>query len=60
MKKLALALAFASFAASAFAAPETYVIDQQGVIRYKHIGPLTPEIAQKKLRPLVEELAKRG
>jgi cytochrome c biogenesis protein CcmG/thiol:disulfide interchange protein DsbE len=43
-----------------YGVPETYVIDRRGVIRYKHIGPLTPEIAQKKLRPLVEELAKRG
>jgi len=36
--------------------PETYVIDRKGVIRYKHIGPLTPEVAQKKLAPLVKEL----
>jgi cytochrome c biogenesis protein CcmG/thiol:disulfide interchange protein DsbE len=43
-----------------YGVPETYVIDRRGIIRYKHIGPLTPEIAQKKLRPLVEELAKRG
>ena len=25
-----------------YGVPETYVIDQKGVIRYKHIGPLTP------------------
>jgi cytochrome c biogenesis protein CcmG/thiol:disulfide interchange protein DsbE len=43
-----------------YGVPETYVIDQKGVIRYKHIGPLTPEIAEKKLRPLVKELAGRG
>ena len=36
--------------------PETYVIDRQGVIRYKHIGPVTPEVAQKKIEPLVKEL----
>ena len=36
--------------------PETYVIDRKGVIRYTHIGPLTPEVAQKKLAPLVKEL----
>ena len=39
-----------------YGVPETYVIDRQGVIRYKHIGPLTPEVAQKKLAPLVKEL----
>jgi cytochrome c biogenesis protein CcmG/thiol:disulfide interchange protein DsbE len=43
-----------------YGVPETYVIDRQGVIRYKHIGPLTPQITQKKLRPLIEELSKRG
>ena len=43
-----------------YGVPETYVIDRKGVIRYKHIGPLTPEVAQKKLRPLIEELARRG
>jgi cytochrome c biogenesis protein CcmG/thiol:disulfide interchange protein DsbE len=39
-----------------YGVPETYVIDRKGVIRYKHIGPLTPEIADKKIRPLVKEL----
>ena len=43
-----------------YGVPETYVIDRKGVIRYKHIGPLTPEIAQKKLRPLIQELANGG
>jgi cytochrome c biogenesis protein CcmG/thiol:disulfide interchange protein DsbE len=43
-----------------YGVPETYVIDRSGVIRYKHIGPLTPEVVQKKLQPLVKELAGRG
>jgi cytochrome c biogenesis protein CcmG/thiol:disulfide interchange protein DsbE len=43
-----------------YGVPETYIIDRRGVIRYKHIGPLTPEVAQKKIRPLVEELGRRG
>jgi cytochrome c biogenesis protein CcmG/thiol:disulfide interchange protein DsbE len=43
-----------------YGVPETYVIDQRGVIRYKHIGPLTPEVAQKRLRPLLQELGSRG
>lgn len=43
-----------------YGVPETYVIDRKGIIRYKHIGPLTPEIAQKKIRPLVKELASGG
>jgi cytochrome c biogenesis protein CcmG/thiol:disulfide interchange protein DsbE len=39
-----------------YGVPETYVIDRRGVIRYKHIGPVTPEVAQKKIEPLVKEL----
>jgi len=41
-----------------YGVPETYVIDQQGVIRYKHIGPLTSDIVQKKVEPLVKELSR--
>jgi cytochrome c biogenesis protein CcmG, thiol:disulfide interchange protein DsbE len=43
-----------------YGVPETYVIDRKGIIRYKHVGPLTPELAQKKLRPLIQELGKSG
>jgi cytochrome c biogenesis protein CcmG/thiol:disulfide interchange protein DsbE len=32
------------------------VIDRQGVIRYKRIGPVTPEIVQQKMAPLIAEL----
>ncbi|MBI4207046.1 MAG: DsbE family thiol:disulfide interchange protein [Betaproteobacteria bacterium] len=39
-----------------YGVPETYVIDKQGVIRYKRIGPVTPEILQQKILPLVKEL----
>jgi cytochrome c biogenesis protein CcmG/thiol:disulfide interchange protein DsbE len=39
-----------------YGVPETYVIDRQGVIRYKHIGPVTPEVVQKKIEPLIKEL----
>lgn len=41
-----------------YGVPETFVIDKQGVIRYKHIGPVTPEAMQKKIVPLVQELQK--
>jgi cytochrome c biogenesis protein CcmG/thiol:disulfide interchange protein DsbE len=39
-----------------YGVPETYVIDRKGVIRYKHVGPLTTDIVQKKVEPLVKEL----
>jgi cytochrome c biogenesis protein CcmG/thiol:disulfide interchange protein DsbE len=39
-----------------YGVPETYVIDRAGVIRYKHIGPVTPGILQAKILPLIQEL----
>ena len=41
-----------------YGVPETYVIDKNGVIRYKQIGPLTNEALEKKILPLIEELKK--
>jgi cytochrome c biogenesis protein CcmG/thiol:disulfide interchange protein DsbE len=41
-----------------YGVPETFVIDKAGVIRYKHIGPITPEALEKKILPLVRELQK--
>jgi cytochrome c biogenesis protein CcmG/thiol:disulfide interchange protein DsbE len=40
-----------------YGVPETFVIDKQGVIRYKQIGPITPEALEKKIMPLVRKLA---
>jgi len=39
-----------------YGVPETYVIDKKGVIRYKQIGPVTPEILDAKIVPLVRKL----
>ena len=39
-----------------YGVPETYVIDKQGVIRYKQIGPVTPQSLREKILPLVAEL----
>jgi len=39
-----------------YGVPETFVIDKQGVIRYKQIGPITPEALDKKILPLLKEL----
>jgi cytochrome c biogenesis protein CcmG/thiol:disulfide interchange protein DsbE len=41
-----------------YGVPETFVIDKQGIVRYKHIGPVTPEAMAKKIVPLVQELQK--
>lgn len=39
-----------------YGVPETYVIDKRGVIRYKRIGPITPQILSETILPLVERL----
>jgi cytochrome c biogenesis protein CcmG/thiol:disulfide interchange protein DsbE len=39
-----------------YGVPETFVIDGNGIIRYKHTGPITEEALQKKIIPLVKEL----
>ena len=39
-----------------YGVPETFVIDRQGVIRYKHIGPVTPDVLQNTIVPLVQRL----
>lgn len=39
-----------------YGAPETFVIDAEGIIRHKHIGPLTTEILHTQLLPLIASL----
>lgn len=39
-----------------YGAPETYVIDKAGIIRFKQIGAITSDVLDKKIKPLVKEL----
>ena len=39
-----------------YGAPETFVIDQQGIIRYRHTGTLTESVWREKLLPLIQKL----
>jgi cytochrome c biogenesis protein CcmG/thiol:disulfide interchange protein DsbE len=39
-----------------YGVPETFIIDKQGVIRFKQIGALTPEVLQGKVLPLLRKL----
>lgn len=39
-----------------FGYPETYVVDKQGVIRYKHIGEMNAQIWEKTIKPIVDSL----
>ena len=41
-----------------YGVPETYVIDKAGVIRMKHTGPITPDVLEQKILPLISELNK--
>jgi cytochrome c biogenesis protein CcmG/thiol:disulfide interchange protein DsbE len=36
--------------------PETFVIDRSGIVRFKHVGPITPEVLRDKIDPLVRKL----
>lgn len=39
-----------------YGVPETFVIDKQGVIRYKQIGAVTQDVMDKTIVPLLHEL----
>ena len=41
-------------------APETFIVDRAGRIRYKQVGPITPKIWRNTLKPLVENLKTEG
>ena len=43
-----------------YGAPETYIIDQVGMIRYKHVGPMMPDVWKDKILPVVQELNRQG
>lgn len=36
--------------------PETYIIDRQGIVRLKHVGPIGPDVWQTKFEPKLKEL----
>ena len=39
-----------------YGAPESYLIDRNGVIRFKQIGPITEDVWQNKILPLAKQL----
>ncbi len=39
-----------------YGVPETFVIDREGRIAYKHIGPVMPQLLEGTLRPLIARL----
>ncbi len=43
-----------------YGAPETFVLDANGIIAYKHIGPITAEVWRDRLAPLLRSLTDSG
>jgi cytochrome c biogenesis protein CcmG, thiol:disulfide interchange protein DsbE len=41
-----------------YGVPETFLIDRQGIIRYKHIGPVTPKAVEESILPKIRELGR--
>jgi cytochrome c biogenesis protein CcmG, thiol:disulfide interchange protein DsbE len=39
-----------------YGAPETFIIDKHGIVRYKQIGPITPSVWTQTLKPLIDTL----
>ena len=39
-----------------YGTPETFIIDKKGVIRYKHVGPITLNDWRDTLKPLIQRL----
>lgn len=39
-----------------YGVPETFVIDRQGIIRYKQVGPVTEDVLKEVILPIIEKL----
>jgi cytochrome c biogenesis protein CcmG/thiol:disulfide interchange protein DsbE len=37
-------------------APETFLVDREGRIRYKQVGPITPDLWADTILPLIRKL----
>jgi len=43
-----------------YGAPESFLIDAAGVVRYKHVGPITAEVLAKELKPAIARLSQEA
>jgi len=41
-----------------YGVPETYIVDRAGRVRFKHAGPLTQDVFENEMRPLIAELSR--
>ena len=39
-----------------YGVPETFVIDAKGIVRMKHVGPITPQVLREKIEPMLKKL----
>ena len=39
-----------------YGVPETFIVDRAGVVRFKHVGALTPEVIRDRIEPLLRQL----
>lgn len=39
-----------------YGAPESFLVDSQGIVRWKYVGPLTPEVIESQLKPALAAL----
>lgn len=39
--------------------PETFIVDQSGRIRYRHVGPITRDVIDKLIQPLLTKIVKK-
>jgi cytochrome c biogenesis protein CcmG/thiol:disulfide interchange protein DsbE len=40
-----------------YGVPETYLLDRQGIIRWRWAGPITPDVLEQDIRPLLRRYA---
>lgn len=43
-----------------YGAPESFLVDGNGIIRYKRIGAITPEVLAKEIKPRLQAMAQGG
>jgi cytochrome c biogenesis protein CcmG/thiol:disulfide interchange protein DsbE len=43
-----------------YGAPETFVIDKKGFIRYRHVGIITQTSWKKEIQPIMKKLEQEG
>lgn len=39
-----------------YGTPESFILDKKGIVRYKHIGPLSMDVWERELQPIIKKL----